>query len=157
MRCPYCARGETQVVDSRELEEGSVTRRRRRCPECQRRVTTFERPEAVPLMVVKKDDRREPFSRDKLARNTMKAVEKRPVPQARVDALLQHVEQQLYEQGRPEVTSREIGQFVLEGLKELDPVAYIRYASVYMGFADLEAMQREIHTLMSSGGSARET
>lgn len=148
MKCPYCAHHDTQVVDSRELEEGAVTRRRRRCPACRQRFTTYERTELPQLMVVKKDGRREPYARDKLARNTMKALEKRPVPQERVDALLRGVEQQLYELGRPEVSTSEIGQLVLQGLQALDPVAYIRFASVYMGFADLEAMEREIARLM---------
>lgn len=155
MKCPYCTASETQVIDSRELEEGAVTRRRRRCPACGRRFTTYERPELAPLMVVKKDGRREPFAREKLLRNTMKALEKRPVPQARVDEFIHGVEQQLYDLGRPEVSSHAIGQLVLDGLKELDPVAYIRFASVYMGFADLESMQREIHALMSADAPRR--
>ncbi len=149
MRCPYCAHQDTQVIDSRELEEGVVTRRRRRCVGCQRRFTTYERTDTAQLMVVKKDGRREPYSRDKLMRNTLKALEKRPVPQEQVDLFLRRAEQHLFDLGRPEVSTRQIGQFVLEGLKDLDPVAYIRFASVYMGFADLEAMQREIDQLMS--------
>lgn len=153
MRCPFCSHQDTQVIDSRELEEGVVTRRRRRCVACQNRFTTYERAEAVPLMVAKKDGRREPFSRDKLLRNTLKALEKRPVPQEQVDLLLRRVEQQLFDLGKPEVPSRQIGQFILEGLKELDAVAYIRFASVYMGFTDLEAMQRAIDQLMSQGSS----
>ena len=149
MRCPYCAQQDTQVIDSRELEDGIVTRRRRRCVSCQNRFTTYERAEAVPLMVAKKDGRREPYSRDKLMRNTLKALEKRPVPQEQVDTFLRGIEQQLFDLGKPEVSTQQIGQFVLEGLKDLDAVAYIRFASVYMGFADLEAMQREIDQLMA--------
>jgi transcriptional repressor NrdR len=152
MRCPYCAQPDTQVIDSRELEEGIVTRRRRRCVACQNRFTTYERAEAVPLMVAKKDGRREPYSRDKLMRNTLKALEKRPVPQEQVDLFIRRVEQQLFDVGKPEVSTQQIGQYVLAGLKELDAVAYIRFASVYMGFADLEAMQREIDALMSQRG-----
>jgi transcriptional repressor NrdR len=149
VRCPYCAQQDTQVIDSRELEDGIVTRRRRRCVACQNRFTTYERAEAVPLMVAKKDGRREPYSRDKLMRNTLKALEKRPVPQEQVDVFLRGIEQQLFDLGKPEVSTQQIGQFVLDGLKELDAVAYIRFASVYMGFADLEAMQREIDQLMA--------
>ena len=149
MRCPYCTQQDTQVIDSRELEDGAVTRRRRRCVACQNRFTTYERAEAVPLMVAKKDGRREAYSRDKLMRNTLKALEKRPVPQEKVDLFIRRVEQQLYDIGKPEVSTQQIGQYVLAGLKELDAVAYIRFASVYMGFADLEAMQREIDALMS--------
>jgi len=104
--------------------------------------------ETLQLLVVKKDGRREPYSRDKLFRNTMKALDKRPVSKSRVDGFLQRVEQQLFELGRPEVTTQQIGELVLDGLKDLDPVAYIRFASVYMGFADLESMKREIDTLM---------
>jgi transcriptional repressor NrdR len=152
MRCPYCAQPDTQVIDSRELEDGVVTRRRRRCVACQNRFTTYERAEAVPLMVAKKDGRREPYSRDKLMRNTLKALEKRPVPQEQVDLFIRRVEQQLFDVGKPEVSTQQIGQYVLAGLKELDAVAYIRFASVYMGFADLEAMQREIDALMSQRG-----
>lgn len=149
MRCPYCAQQDTQVIDSREMEDGAVTRRRRRCVACQNRFTTHERAEASPLMVAKKDGRREPYSRDKLMRNTLKALEKRPVPQEQVDLFIRRVEQQLFDLGKPEVSTQQIGQYVLEGLKDLDAVAYIRFASVYMGFADLEAMQREIDQLMS--------
>lgn len=149
MRCPYCSHQDTQVIDSRELEDGVVTRRRRRCVGCKSRFTTYERSETAPLMVVKKDGRREPYSRDKLTRNTLKSLEKRPVPQEQVDLFLRRTEQHLFDLGRPEVSTRQIGQFVLDGLKDLDPVAYIRFASVYMGFADLEAMQREIGQLMS--------
>ena len=149
MRCPYCSQQDTQVIDSREMEDGIVTRRRRRCVACQNRFTTYERAEAVPLMVAKKDGRREPYSRDKLMRNTLKALEKRPVPQEQVDTFLRGIEQQLFDLGKPEVSTQQIGQFVLDGLKALDPVAYIRFASVYMGFADLEAMQREIDQLMA--------
>lgn len=151
MKCPYCAHADTQVIDSRELEEGTVTRRRRRCSQCNTRFTTYERLEALPLLVVKKDGRREPYSRDKLFRNTMKALEKRPVSHEAVDAFLRKIEQQLYELGKPEVTTRQIGELVLNGLKELDPVAYVRFASVYMGFADLQAMKREIETVMAQG------
>jgi transcriptional repressor NrdR len=149
MRCPYCAQQDTQVIDSREMEDGLVTRRRRRCVTCQQRFTTYERAEAVPLMVAKKDGRREPYSRDKLMRNTLKALEKRPVPQEDVDVFIRQVEQHLFDLGKPEVSTQQIGQYVLEGLKTLDPVAYIRFASVYMGFADLEAMQHAIDQLMT--------
>ncbi len=148
MKCPHCGVNDTQVIDSRELDEGAVTRRRRRCSTCQTRFTTYERMETLQLLVVKKDGRREPYSRDKLFRNTMKALDKRPVSKSRVDGFLQRVEQQLFELGRPEVTTQQIGELVLDGLKDLDPVAYIRFASVYMGFADLESMKREIDTLM---------
>ena len=151
MKCPYCAQNDTQVIDSRELEEGTVTRRRRRCPHCNTRFTTYERLEALQLLVVKKDGRREPYSRDKLFRNTMKALEKRPVSHDEVDTFLRRIEQQLHELGKPEVTTRQIGELVLNGLKELDPVAYVRFASVYMGFADLQAMKREIETVMAQG------
>ncbi|MCL4508215.1 MAG: transcriptional regulator NrdR [Chloroflexi bacterium] len=148
LRCPYCSFADTQVIDSRESDDGAVIRRRRKCPQCNGRFTTYERAEAAQFMVVKKDGRREPFSRDKLTRNTLKALEKRPVPQELVERFLQRVEQRLYELGKSEVSSREIGQLVLEGLKELDPVAYVRFASVYMGVSDLEALQQVIHQLM---------
>lgn len=155
MRCPYCTNQDTQVIDSRELEDGVVTRRRRRCVACGNRFTTYERTETIQLMVVKKDGRREPYSREKLTRNTLKALEKRAVPQEQVERFLRQIEQQLFDQGRPEVSTHQIGQLVLAGLKQLDPVAYIRFASVYMGFADLEAMQREIDQLMSQGSAER--
>ncbi len=148
MRCPACAFSETQVIDSRELEDGAVTRRRRKCLRCSARFTTYERGEPLQLQVVKKDGRREPYSRDKLFRNTLKALEKRPVSSEAVDAFLRTIELQLHELGKLEVSSRQIGELVLNGLKELDPVAYIRFASVYVGFADLDSMKREVDTLL---------
>ncbi len=144
-----CGFADTQVIDSRETDDGIAIRRRRRCPRCNGRFTTYERVEVGLLMVVKKDGRREPFSREKLSRNTLKALEKRPVPQHRVEAFLQGIEQKLFDLGKPEVSSQEIGQLVLEGLKELDPVAYVRFASVYMGLSDLKSLQQVIDQLMN--------
>jgi len=148
MRCPQCAHEDTRVIDSRELEEGSMTRRRRECPQCAMRFTTYERHEYAGLTIVKKDGRREPYNRDKLARGVKKAVEKRPLSNDDVEALISGIEQRLHEVAKSEVRSKVIGELVLQALRAMDPVAYIRFASVYVGFADLEAMKREVDALL---------
>jgi transcriptional repressor NrdR len=148
MKCPRCGNPDTRVIDSRELDEGSRTRRRRECAECTWRFTTYERFEDAGLIVVKKDGRRENYDRDKLARGIKKALEKRPHSADDVVVLLNGIEQRLHEIGHAEVRSSVIGELVLNTLKALDPVAYIRFASVYVGYADLEAMKREVDALL---------
>ena len=147
MRCPYCHTGDSRVVDSRELGGGESIRRRRECVHCGRRFTTYERVEGVGLVVVKKDGRRQEFDAGKLRQKLRVALTKRPVGEEQIDALLQRVEADLLARGTKEVPSSAIGEAVLRELKGLDEVAYIRFASVYRQFADLEDLRREVEGL----------
>jgi transcriptional repressor NrdR len=141
VRCPYCRHDDTRVLDSRPTEEGSAIRRRRECAMCERRFTTYERVEETPLLVVKKDGRREAFDRQKLLRGLVTACEKRPVPLARLEAMVSALEREIRDQGYDEVPSRILGERVMDQLRTLDPVAYVRFASVYREFADLEGFK----------------
>lgn len=149
MRCPYCKNDDTRVVDSRDVNEGEAIRRRRQCPKCEQRFTTYERIEAAALIVVKKDGRREEFNPDKLRAKLRVALAKRPVGQDEVDALITRVEGDLMAMGTKEVASHDIGEKVLAELKTLDHVAYIRFASVYRQFADIDDLRREVEGLSS--------
>lgn len=147
MRCPYCQTNDTRVIDSRELSGGDSIRRRRECPVCSRRFTTYERVAQVGLVVIKKDDRREEFNPDKLRQKLRVAFTKRPVGERDIDSLVQRVEARLLQAGSAEIPSSMIGEAVLRELKEIDQVAYIRFASVYRQFADLEDLRREMEGL----------
>jgi transcriptional repressor NrdR len=136
MRCPFCGHEDSQVKDSRPTEDGSAIRRRRQCEDCGARFTTFERAQLRELTVVKSGDKREPFDRSKLERSLGVALRKRPVPPERVDKLLSSIQRQLETSGDSEVPSSAIGELVMEGLKALDSVAYIRFASVYKDFRE---------------------
>ncbi|MGS1018155.1 transcriptional regulator NrdR [Allosphingosinicella humi] len=136
MRCPFCSHEDSQVKDSRPTEDGSAIRRRRQCEDCGARFTTFERIQLRELIVVKSENRREPFDRSKLERSVAVALRKRPVPQERTDKLLSSIQRQLETSGESEVLSSTIGEMVMNGLKALDPVAYIRFASVYKDFRE---------------------
>ena len=136
MRCPFCGHEDSQVKDSRPTEDGSAIRRRRQCEDCGARFTTFERAQLRELTIAKSGDRREPFDRAKLERSVAIALRKRPVPQERVDKLLSSIQRQLETSGDSEVPSTMIGELVMEGLKALDSVAYIRFASVYKDFRE---------------------
>lgn len=149
MRCPYCGFSDTKVTDSRDADDG--IRRRRECLNCSQRFTTIERLVAGSLLVAKKDGRREEFSREKLLMGLRKACEKRPLPAGTVEAIADAVEAALRQRGAPEVTSQEIGELVMDHLRDLDHIAYIRFASVYRSFADLEELQRELEALASRG------
>jgi len=147
MKCPYCHQEDTQVTDSRLTAEGEVVKRRRRCKHCSRRFTTYERVERIGLTVVKKDKAREEYSRDKLYRSIVVACTKRPVPADRLEEAVNEIEVQLFSLGASEVPSDTIGEMVMQKLRELDEVAYIRFASVYRNFADLEEMREEMEGL----------
>ncbi len=147
MRCPFCRSSDSRVIDSRELGGGESIRRRRECPHCRRRFTTYERVETVSLVVVKKDGRREEFNPDKLRMKLRVALTKRPISEDQVDALISRIEGQLLALGVREVPSGVVGEAALRELKELDQVAYIRFASVYREFADLEDLRREMEDL----------
>ena len=136
MRCPFCAHEDSQVKDSRPSEDGAVIRRRRQCEGCAARFTTFERIQLRELNVIKGDGRREAFEREKLARSVITACRKRPIEGARIDQLISGIQRQLETLGDAEVSSRQIGGLVMDGLKALDSVAYIRFASVYKEFAE---------------------
>jgi transcriptional repressor NrdR len=147
VRCPYCRHDDTRVLDSRPTEEGSAIRRRRECAMCERRFTTYERVEETPLLVVKKDGRREAFDRQKLLKGLVTACEKRPVPLARLEGMVSAMERELRDQGYDEVPSRVLGERVMDQLRTLDPVAYVRFASVYREFADLEGFKELLERL----------
>lgn len=143
MICPKCKNLNTHVLDSRETNEATSIRRRRECEKCKYRFTTFEKVEYKNLIVVKRDEAREPYSREKVERGIWRACEKRPVTQAQVDAILNKLEEKWRNQGR-EVPSETIGETIMEELKNLDEVAYIRFASVYRKFKDIESFQKEL-------------
>lgn len=148
MKCPYCTCNETKVTDSRESSEEPVTRRRRECPKCKKRFTTYERLETSNVIVVKKDGRREQFDREKLRRGLLRACEKRPIPQEKIDAVISDIEADITSSGKTEIASRIIGEKIMSVLKKLDKVAYIRFASVYREFTDLETFQEELKMLL---------
>ena len=148
MKCPFCGGGDDRVVDSRESREGEVIRRRRECVSCGRRFTSYETIEEIPYMVVKNDGRRENFDRKKLRAGLVKACEKRPVPPARLDAIVDEIETRLHDTEEREMATREVGALVMERLRELDKVAYVRFASVYRKFEDVDEFLRELKTLL---------
>ena len=147
MRCPFCHTRDSRVIDSRELSGGDSIRRRRECPNCGRRFTTYEKVETAGLQVVKKDGRREAFDPDKLRRKLRVALTKRPVGEREIDGVLARVEGHLLALGLAEVPSSAIGESALRELKALDQIAYVRFASVYRQFADLADLRREVEGL----------
>ncbi len=149
MRCPFCSADETRVVDSRLTDEGDSVRRRRECEVCGERFTTFERAELRLPQVIKSDGRREAFSEEKLRTGLGRALEKRPVDAEVVEKLIGRIRHKLIASGEREVSSRQIGEWAMEELKELDPVAYVRFASVYRSFEDLDAFREEVLRLQS--------
>lgn len=148
MKCAYCGCTQSRVVDSRQNDEGTSIRRRRECENCGRRFTTYERIDLVPLMVVKKDQTREAFDVSKLRAGIVKACEKRPVSLGEIEALVRNVEQRLNNQPESEITSQNIGELVMDGLKDLDEVAYVRFASVYRQFRDIQTFRDELNKLL---------
>jgi transcriptional repressor NrdR len=152
MRCPYCGHLEDRVVDSREAQEGQATRRRRECLGCARRFTTYERIEDVLPQVVKKDGRREAFDREKIVEGVATACQKRPVSAEQIEALVAGVERQVQELGEREIRTAVIGEAVMQRLRRLDEVAYVRFASVYRAFRDVAEFMSELEGLVKSGG-----
>jgi transcriptional repressor NrdR len=149
MHCPYCNHDQDKVLDSRERKDGSIIRRRRQCLSCMRRFTTYERIENIPAMVVKKDDRREPFDRSKILNGLLKACSKRPISISTLEELVDEIEHELYERPGKEMLSREIGEQVIRKLYELDEVAYVRFASVYRQFKDINQFMNELKELLN--------
>ena len=148
MKCPYCGNPGDKVVDSRESKEGEVIRRRRECLDCGRRFTSYERIDEIPYMVVKKDGRRERFERQKLVAGLLKACEKRPVRVAALETVADTVETALQEKPEREITTEEIGAYVMRELKVLDKVAFVRFASVYRNFRDIDEFTNELNDLL---------
>lgn len=144
MRCPYCQNSETKVLDSRLLKEGTSVRRRRKCEECEKRFTTYETIELNMPNIVKRDGRREAYNRSKIQDGFIKACQKRPIPTEKIDKLLESIEKDIREISEKEVTSMDIGNLVMAYLRNLDPVAYIRFASVYRTFKDVDEFVKDI-------------
>ena len=150
MKCPYCGYLESKVVDSRPADEGASIRRRRECLSCHRRFTTYETMESLPLMVIKKDGSRQSFDRGKVMGGLIRACEKRPVSYQTLESLVSEIELSLQNQIDREVTSSQIGELILDRLKRLDEVAYVRFASVYREFKDIDSFMAELHQLMDN-------
>src|SRR5271154_3215671 len=150
MTCPFCGHKEDRVIDSRESKEGDVIRRRRQCLGCERRFTTYERSDEIPYMVVKKDGRREKFDRQKLLAGLLKACEKRPVPMLKLEQIVNEVEGDVAESSDRERSTSEVGELVMNRLKKLDKVAYVRFASVYLDFKDVREFMDELKDLLDT-------
>ncbi len=148
MKCPYCNQDNTRVVDSRPVDDNSAIRRRRMCDECGRRFTTYEKVETIPLIVIKKDQNREQYDRSKLAGGILRACHKRPVPVQEIDRLVDRVETEIFNREEKEVPSTVIGEAVMNYLKDLDPVAYVRFASVYREFKDVNTFMDELKKML---------
>ena len=149
MKCAYCGCMQSRVVDSRQSEDGTAIRRRRECENCGRRFTTYERIDLVPLMIIKKDQTREAFDVEKLRSGIVKSCEKRPVSLGKIDELVRDIEQKLNNQPDSEITSKMVGELVMDGLKKLDEVAYVRFASVYRQFRDIQSFRDELNKLLA--------
>ena len=149
MRCAYCGCTQSRVVDSRQNEEGTAIRRRRECESCGRRFTTYERIDLVPLMIIKKDQTREAFDVEKLRSGIVKACEKRPISLRKIDELVRDIEHKLNNQPDSEIPSNRVGELVMDGLKNLDEVAYVRFASVYRQFRDIQTFRDELNKLLA--------
>lgn len=150
MKCPFCGHLQDKVVDSRESKEGDAIRRRRQCLACQRRFTSYERIDEIPYMVVKKDGRRERFDRQKVLAGLLKACEKRPVSMVQLENIADNAETMVQESSERETTTRTIGEMIMNELKTLDKVAYVRFASVYLDFKDVQEFMAELKDLLTS-------
>jgi transcriptional repressor NrdR len=149
MRCPHCGYNGSRVLDSRPIHEGKAIRRRRECEDCSQRFTTFEMIEEKPVIVIKKDGSREEFNREKLLRGLMRACEKRPVPIERLEELVMNIERTLRERDQLEISTSQIGEMVLDRLIDVDEVAYVRFASVYRQFKDMNMFVKELEDLLN--------
>jgi len=147
MKCPYCGYYDTGVIESRQIENELVVRRRRICKKCNKRFTTYERVDLIPLMVIKKDGRREPFSREKVTNGIIKACEKRPISVDTINNLVNNIEEAIKSEGVDEIKSNLVGELVISRLRDLDEVAYVRFASVYRQFKDLSSFVKEIRKI----------
>ena len=152
MTCPFCGHRQDRVIDSRESKEGDVIRRRRACLKCERRFTTYERSDEIPYMVVKRDGRREKFDRQKILEGLLKACEKRPVAMGKLAELVDEVESKLGDSADREMSTTDIGEMLMSRLRTLDKIAYVRFASVYRDFQDVEAFLTELKDLLQRRG-----
>ncbi|MEM1304290.1 MAG: transcriptional regulator NrdR [Pseudomonadota bacterium] len=155
MKCPFCRADNDRVIDSRASDDGSAIRRRRECLSCKRRYTTYERPEDATVKVIKKDGSRVPFDRDKIKRGLERACWKRPISGAQIDAAVDRIENDVYASFDTEVESRELGLVVMEHLRDLDEVAFVRFASVYRQFADVHDFFEELRPMLERGRTPR--
>ena len=149
MKCPFCDYYETKVVDSRPTEEGQAIRRRRECLRCAKRFTTYEKIENIHLIIIKKDGNREPYDRNKVLNGILKACEKRPVPLSVIEENVDEIERALYNSMEKEITSQHIGEMIMNKLKDIDEVAYVRFASVYRQFKDINTFMEELKKLLN--------
>jgi len=148
VKCPYCGNKNNKVVDSRESLEGASVRRRRECIKCKRRFTTYEHVEEMPLMIIKKDGRREPYDRKKISSGLIKAFEKRPISMEKIEEIVENIERQVMRKFDKEVPSQAIGELVMEKLAKLDEIAYVRFASVYRQFKDVSQFMKELKVIL---------
>lgn len=150
MKCPFCNKDNTRVIDSRPADENNSIRRRRQCDECNRRFTTYEKVEAIPLVVIKKDNNREPYDRSKIEKGVFRSCHKRPISVDQMTTLVDEVETQIFNREDKEVPSHVIGEILMNKLKDLDPVAYVRFASVYREFKDVGTFMEELKKILVS-------
>lgn len=148
MKCPYCGKDNTRVIDSRPADDGDSIRRRRECDECHKRFTTYEKVEMIPMIVIKKDNNRETYDRAKVEGGVFRACHKRPVSAAQIEAMIDDVESSIFSKEEREISSRQIGEMVMEKLKDLDSVAYVRFASVYREFKDVNTFMDELKKML---------
>lgn len=150
MRCPYCNKDNSRVIDSRPVEENNSIRRRRVCDSCGRRFTTYEKVETIPMIVIKKDNNREPYNRSKIEGGILRACHKRPVSMSQIKKAVDEIETEIYDREEKEISSKEIGEMVMVKIHRLDPVAYVRFASVYREFKDVETFMLELEKVLKS-------
>ena len=150
MKCPFCSAEDTRVIDSRPTDDNASIRRRRQCPACGKRFTTYEKIETLPLIVIKKDNNREPYDRSKIEAGIVRSCHKRPISTAQITAIVDDIETALYNREDREIPTMVIGELVMDHLKDLDPVAYVRFASVYREFKDIDTFMDEIKSFLSS-------
>jgi len=148
MKCPYCGKDNTRVIDSRPADDGDSIRRRRECDECHKRFTTYEKVETIPMIVIKKDNNRETYDRAKVEGGVFRACHKRPVSATQIEAMIDDVESSIFSKEEREISSRQIGEMVMEKLKDLDSVAYVRFASVYREFKDVNTFMDELKKIL---------
>lgn len=151
MKCPFCGCEDSRVIDSRSVEEGASIRRRRECPRCGRRFTTYEKYEQIPLLVIKRDGRREMFDSKKILAGLLRAFEKRPFTYEQIQSLTAQIENEIRASGENEVKSTKIGEVVMARLEKIDQIAYVRFASVYRQFADVNSFMQEIQNMLDKG------
>ena len=156
MKCMYCGCTESKVIDSRSTDEDRAIRRRRECMQCGRRFTTYETIEMTPVLVVKNGGNRQTFDAGKVKNGIIKACEKRPVPMAKIDKLVEDIKKQVYNSLEQEISSKRIGEMVMDGLKKIDEVAYVRYASVYRQFIDISSFMHELESLMKENQQSKD-